>query len=33
MGSERTRAVEVSVLLAATWDDSIQSRWLAEVER
>jgi hypothetical protein len=31
IGNETTRTVEVSVLLAAAWDDSSQARWLAEV--
>lgn len=33
IGNERTRTVEVSVLLATAWDDSSQARWLAEVEK
>ena len=33
LGSEKTREIAVSVLLAPAWDDSTQARWLARVER
>ncbi len=33
LGTEKTREVAVSYLLAPAWDDAAQSRWLAEVRR
>jgi hypothetical protein len=32
-GPSKTRTIEVSVVLSAAWDDSVQARWLAEATR